>query len=251
MTQLLQHEGLERARRLAAGYQADMRREGGFRFELPKAASSAGKLPALRGEGARGSLYVYEQIGKSWWDGSGVTAKMVADALAELKAAGTRAIDIFVNSPGGNIFEAKAIYAELRRFDGERKVHVDGIAASAASFVAMAGDRIITAPAATWMIHDVWSWGVGNAAELRKLADVLELESSNFAEVYASRSKSKLEDVKAWMQAETWMNAKTALERGFTDEIAEANPDGDESDDVEAATEALEHAVRTLRAARG
>lgn len=242
MSKLLNHEGLEKARRLAEGYRAELGRRRGFSFA---------RGPELRAEGStRGKLYLYEQIGRSWWDDSGTTAKMVADALAELKAAGTKAIDIFVNSPGGNIFEAKAIYAELRRFDGERTVHVDGIAASAASFIAMAGDKIITAPAATWMIHDVWSWGMGNAAELRKLADVLELESSNFAEVYATRSKSKLDDVKAWMQAETWMNAKTALERGFTDEISEADSDGadDESDDVEALTTAVT-ALRALRAA--
>ena len=249
---LSKHEGLERARRLAEGYRADLGRAPGFRLQLPRAAAA----PELRAEGsARGSLYLYEQIGRSWWSDSGTTAKMVADALAELKAAGAQSLDIFINSPGGNIFEAKAIYAELRRFEGERTVHVDGIAASAASFIAMAGDKIITAPAATWMIHDVWAMGMGNATELRKLADVLELESNTFAETYAARSKSKVEDVKAWMHAETWMNAKTALERGFTDEISEADEAGAEDDKAEddaksRVEEALNTAVRTLRAMR-
>ena len=229
------HPGLERARALAQGYRAQL-----------------GARPLFAVDAARGSLYLYEQIGENWWSGKGTTAKMVADALAELKAKNIRSLDIFVNSPGGNIFEAKAIYAELRRFDGERKVHVDGIAASAASFIAMAGDTIVTAPAATWMIHDVWAYGAGNAAEMRKLADILELESAAFADVYAKRSKSKLDDVKAWMAAEEWMSAATALERGFTDEISEADADTDDDDesseDLEAA---LRNAAQTLSAGRG
>lgn len=233
MQMLAKHEGLERARRLAAGYRADLGRAGGFRAEAA---------------GGRGSLYLYEEIGRSFWSDTGTTGKTVADALAQLKAAGAKALDIFINSPGGNIWEAKAIFAELRRFEGERHVHIDGIAASAASFIAMAGDKITTAPAATWMIHDVWAYGAGNAAELRKLADVLELESGTFAETYAARSKQKLADVKAWMAAETWMNAATALERGFTDDIAEATP---ETDDEDATVSALMTAVSTLRAARG
>lgn len=240
---LLNHEGLERARREAAGYSAKLGGRKGFAFEA--------RTRDLRGDagGVRGALYLYEQIGRSWWDDSGTTAKDVAEALAELKAAGVKSLDIFVNSPGGNIFEAKAIYAELKRFEGERHVHVDGIAASAASFIAMAGTKITTAPAATWMIHDVWVYGAGNAAELRKLADVLELESSAFADVYAARSGSKVEDVKAWMQAETWMNAKTAHERGFTDEISAAEPEStDDSDDVAALTTAVE-TLRALSAA--
>lgn len=247
MGPLLNHEGLERARRLAEGYRAELGGRAGFIAVAPQ------HRPHGRGPRAealtRGALYLYEQIGRSWWSDTGTTAKMVADALAELKASGAKALDIYVNSPGGNIFEAKAIYAELRRFDGERHVHVDGIAASAASFVAMAGDKIFTAPAATWMIHDVWAMGIGNAAELRKLADVLELESSSFADVYAARSGSKLDDVKAWMQAETWMNANTALERGFTDEItAPADASADDSEDVEALTQ-LHKDLRALCAA--
>jgi ATP-dependent Clp protease protease subunit len=200
----------------------------------------------LRGElkGDRGSLYIYDIIGLDWWTGTGITGKSVAEELAGLKAKGAKAVDVYVNSPGGDIFEAKAIFAELRRFDGERKVHVDGIAASAASFIAMAGDHITTAPAATWMIHEVWARVAGTAADHRKLADVLDIENQAFAQTYAARSKQKVEDVMAWMSAETWMNADTAKARGFTDSIAEPStgPSGQA-----ALVATLNTAVSTLR----
>lgn len=223
---MLGHTGLERAHKMALGYAAEL-----------------GDRPRFNADAGRGSLYIYEQIGLDWWTGEGLTAKTVQQALEAMK--GASGLDIFINSPGGDIFEAKAIYAQLRRFSGEKVVHVDGIAASAASFIAMAGDKIITAPSATWMIHEVWTRVLGRATDMRAMADVLDLENRIFAEAYSSRSKSKLEDVSAWMNAETWMNAATAKERGFTDEISEQT-----AVSAELAT-ALSNAVTTLRAGRG
>lgn len=194
--------------------------------------------------GGRGALYIYDVIGEDWWTGGGVTAKSVQAALDGMK--GASGLDIFINSPGGDIFEAKAIYAQLRRFSGERVVHVDGIAASAATFIAMAGDRIVTAPAATWMIHEVWAFTGGRAADFRAMADTLDMENATFAETYSKRSGQSIEDVRAWMAAETWMNAAEAKTRGFTDEIAEA-PASDGGADV-AALLALS---ATLRACAG
>lgn len=190
--------------------------------------------------GERGALYLYDLIGQDWWTGEGITGKSVQLAIDGMK--GAKALDVYVNSPGGDIFEAKAIYAQLRRFNGERVVYVDGIAASAASFIAMAGDRIVTAPAATWMIHEVWARGGGTAADHLALAEVLDMENRTFAETYAKRTGQKIEDVLAWMAKETWMNAAEAKERGFTDEIAEA---GDAASEDLAA--ALMKATSTLR----
>jgi ATP-dependent Clp protease protease subunit len=195
--------------------------------------------------GTRGSLYVYDVIGEDWWTGGGVTAKSVQEALDGMK--GAAGLDIYINSPGGDIFEAKAIFAQVRRFQGERVVYVDGIAASAATFIAMAGDRIITAPAATWMIHEVWARTSGRASDFRAMADTLDLENRTFAETYASRSGSSVEDVLAWMAAETWMNATQAKERGFTDEIAEAETDSADAD----VAAALVRATSTLRGLAG
>jgi ATP-dependent Clp protease protease subunit len=193
--------------------------------------------------GARGALYLYDVIGEDPYTGGGVTANMVAQALAGMR--NVAALDVYVNSPGGDIFEAKAIHSLLRRFKGECVVHVDGIAASAATFIAMAGDRIVTAPAANWMIHEVWARAAGNAADHRALADSLDVENRLFAETYAARTKQSVEDVLAWMAVETWMTAAEAKQRGFTDEIAEA-------DSVEAEVlAAFESAFSTLRACAG
>jgi len=190
--------------------------------------------------GSRASLYIYDVIGVDWWTGGGVTAKSVQQALEGMK--GATALDVYVNSPGGDIFEGKAIKAQLDRFPGEVVMHVDGIAASAASFIAMAGRRIITAPAATWMIHEVWTGTVGTAADMRATADVLDMENATYAEVYAKRTGQSVDDVRAWMASETWMSASDAKARGFTDEISEA-----ETSDSGADMAALVQLNATLR----
>lgn len=186
-----------------------------FRAQLPKRPLWAKASPE------RGALYVYEVIGEDWWTGGGVTAKAVAAALQDAKADGIRALDIYINSEGGDVFEAKAIFESLKRFEGEKVVHVDGLAASAATFVAMAGDRIITAPAATWMVHEAWTMACGRASDLRAMADVLELQNKSIAETYARRTGRPVDEMLAIMAAETWMDAAAALKAGFTDEVRE------------------------------
>ncbi len=225
--------GLQRAHRIAA-----------------KHTAAVGTRPLFRAaDETKGNLYVYETIGGfDWWTGEeGLTAKRVADALAAM--AGVKTLDIFINSGGGDIFEATAILAQLNRFKGEKVVHIDGIAASAATLIAMAGDTIITAPAATWMIHEVSAMAWGRASELRALADLLELENKTFAETYAARTGRTSEEILGWMAAETWMNAAEAKERGFTDEIAEASSNDDV--DGEALAAALRNATSTLRGLAG
>jgi ATP-dependent Clp protease protease subunit len=195
----------------------------------------------------RGALYVYDSIGEDWWTGGGVTAKSVQQALDGMK--GATALDIYINSPGGDIYEAKAIFAQLERFKGEKVVHVDGIAASAATYIAMVGDRITTARDATWMIHEVWTLAMGNAAALRETADLLDKENGTYAERYATRTKQSVADVRAWMAAETWMTAAEAKARGFTDDISEASS-SDKSTDAESVAALLTMSA-TLRARAG
>lgn len=164
-------------------------------------------------------LFIYDVIGEDFWTGGGVTPKGIAAALEEVK--GVKTLNVFINSPGGSIFDGKAIYNQLVRFDAQKVVTVDGIAASAASFIAMAGDKIITAQGATWMIHNGIGGAYGFAKDLRAVADVLDLESENIVGIYAKRTKQSPADLHAWMDAETWMDAATAKARGFSDETAE------------------------------
>jgi ATP-dependent Clp protease protease subunit len=177
-----------------------------------------------------GELFIYEQIGFDCWTGEGVTGKGVADALAAMK--GVKKLNVFINSEGGDVFEAKTIYTQLKRFDAEKVVHIDGIAASAATFIAMAGDKIITSPVATWMVHEAWTGAMGRSQDMRAIADLLDLENQTIAETYAARTGKTAEEMKALMSAPpdgTWMNAATALEHGFTDEIGEAADPAEET----------------------
>lgn len=195
-----------------------------------------------------GELYIYDQIGGDWWS-EGVTPKAVADALAQVK--GVKTLNVFINSPGGNVFDGVAIYNEIRRFDANKVVHVDGIAASAASMIAMAGDEVVIAHNATMMIHEPWSIAIGNAAEMREAADLLDkISDASVLESY-SRTGQTREQLKAWMAAETWMNATEAVERRFADRVIgpKKKSEGDDSAAARAAAGSPRDFERFLREA--
>jgi ATP-dependent Clp protease protease subunit len=176
-----------------------------------------------------GDLYIYQQIGSDWWTGEGVTAASVQQALDAMK--GVKTLNVYINSEGGDVFEAKAIYAQLQRFPAEKVVCVDGIAASAATFIAMVGDRIVTSEVGTWMVHEAWGGAMGNASDLRGYADLLDMMNDDIATLYAKQTGKSVEEMRSVMSAETWMNAQQALEMGFTDEIAsDAESDGTDTE---------------------
>ncbi len=180
-----------------------------------------GKVPPLfakKAESTRGSLYLYDVIGADYY--GGISAQMVVDALAALKKDGCTALDLFINSPGGDVFEAKAIVANLQRFEGEKVVYVDGVAASAATFIAMVGDRIVTSSMGTWMVHEASCFAFGRAADMRAMADVLDMQNQDMAAIYARQTGKTVEEMLAVMNAETWMSAQEALDAGFTDEVS-------------------------------
>jgi ATP-dependent Clp protease protease subunit len=183
--------------------------------------------------GQRGSLYIYAPIGDGFW-GDCVSAKDVVDQLDAFQKEGCTALDVYVNSEGGSVWDGKAIYEAISRFKGEKTVHVDGLAASAASFIAMAGDKIVCSPAATMMIHDAICMAAGNAADLRATADILEMESASIAGIYARRTKQSVDDVKKMMADTTWMSADKAKALGFCDEIrGDVEDDGDGAEGAE------------------
>jgi ATP-dependent Clp protease protease subunit len=199
-------------------------------------------------DGQTGELYIYEAIGFDCFaEGGGVTAQKVLQALDEMK--GVKTLNVYVNSEGGDVFEAKAIFAQLQRFPAQKVVTIDGLAASAATLVAMAGDRIVTNPVATWMIHEAWSGAMGNAEKMRAMADVLDLESQTIAETYARQTGDTPEAMRELMLAETWMNAQQALERGFTDEVGSDNDEPDEDDSYEREAKRARHSSMAAAAA--
>lgn len=158
-------------------------------------------------------ILIYEEIGVDWWSGQGVTAINVAAAI---KAAGAfENIVIRINSPGGDCFEGVTIYNLLRSIKKPIEVFVDGIAASAASVIAMAGDTINIGIGGMLMIHNA-AWSVfGDANVLRKAADEIEKVSVTIAEIYVLRTGNDAAVIKQIMDAETWMGAAEAIEKGF------------------------------------
>lgn len=160
------------------------------------------------------AISIYDAIGHDLLTGDGVTAKRVAAAL---RAMGPGPVTVNINSPGGDMFEGLAIYNLLREHDGEVTVKVLGLAASAASIIAMAGDEVQVARSGFLMIHNAWVCVCGNRNDLREIADTIEPFDRAMAEVYAARTGESVEDVAALMDRETWMGGSEAIERGFAD----------------------------------
>lgn len=161
-------------------------------------------------------VFIFDVIGERW-DGEGVTAKKLIADISGLKG---RALNVHINSPGGSVYDGFAIYNALRAHDADVTTIVEGVAASAASTIAMAGKKIRMSSVSNMMIHDpsVLTWG--NATELRKAADSLEAIKESILNSY-SRSKKPREELSEAMSKETWFSPQLALEWGLADEIIE------------------------------
>jgi len=157
-------------------------------------------------------VHIYDEIG--YW---GVTA---SDFIAELKNVTAPAIDLHVNSPGGEIFDGIAIMNALRAHPATVTTYVDSLAASIASVIAMAGDRVVMAPHSQMMIHDGSGMCIGNAADMREMAELLDRQSDNIAAVYAEKAGGTVKQWRARMTAETWFTAAEAVAAGLADEVA-------------------------------
>lgn len=181
-----------------------------------------------RTEAGRASLYIYDQIGASWFS-EGVTAKQVVEAVDQAENDGCTGLDVYINSPGGSVFEGIAIYSRLQRFKGEKVVYVDGMAASIASVIAMAGDRRCMGVGAMMMIHDASGICAGNAAEMRETAERLDTICDAMVAAYAANTDLEQDEIRSMMKAETWFTAASAIEKGFADELVDQEPDQDPS----------------------
>ena len=162
------------------------------------------------------SISIYDVIGYDYWTGDGVTAKRIAAALRNL---GAGPVTVNINSPGGDMFEGLAIYSLLREHKGEVTVKVIGLAASAASVIAMAGDKVQIARAGFLMIHNAWVVAAGNRNDLREYADTLEPFDRAMADVYASRTGADAKAMSKLMDKETWIGGADAVDEGFADEF--------------------------------
>ncbi|WP_434359903.1 Clp protease ClpP [Parasalinivibrio latis] len=140
-----------------------------------------------------------------------------------VKALDTDHIHLRINSPGGSVFGARVMEQALREHRATVTVHIDGLAASAASFLAMAGDDIVMGSGAMMMIHKAWSVALGNADDMRHAAQLLDKLDSTLTQTYARRSGQDENTIARWMAEETWFTADEATEHGFADRIFEAS----------------------------
>ena len=160
-------------------------------------------------------VFIYDEIG-----GWGVTA---AQFVRDMKALGDRPLNIRINSPGGSVFDGLAIYHYLSARPNVT-VTVDGIAASIASIIAMAGTKRVMPESAYLMIHNPWTGAIGEAKDLREQADLLDKLGETLAGIYAKVTKKGKETIRAMMDAETWIDGATALSDGFVTDLTDAQP---------------------------
>lgn len=166
-------------------------------------------------DGRPAEILLYDEIG--FW---GVSAQDFVRALAE---AGSGPLVVRINSPGGDAFDGLAIYNALRQRGGVEVV-IDGVAASAASYVALAGARVRIQESAMMMVHNAWTLAVGDRHELLQTATVLEKLDGQMAGIYAAFTGRDLAAVSAWMDAETWFTSAEALEAGLVHEVLAPPP---------------------------
>lgn len=168
-------------------------------------------------KGKTGEIWLYDEVGDGWF--GGMSAKSFQSELAKLGKVDT--INLHINSPGGSVFDGVAIYNQLKSHPARVEVDVDGIAASIASVIAMAGDEIRMADGSMMMIHDPYTLAAGGAEELRKTAELLDQIAVNIRGIYAKRTGMKDSDIAVLMAEETWFGAAAAIDSGFADSVTE------------------------------
>ncbi|MEC1384378.1 Clp protease ClpP [Bacillus velezensis] len=177
------------------------------------------EIKATASDQSVGEVYIYSEISSEQFWGDETTATTFKDELAELGEVKT--LNIFINSPGGSVFEGNSIYNIIKRHKAHVNVHVDGVAASIASVIAMSGDTIFMPANSMMMIHNPWTFAIGNSAELRKQADDMDRIRESLIEAYLGKAGEKLDRDRliALLDAETWLTAQECLELGLCDSI--------------------------------
>ncbi|WP_417624952.1 head maturation protease, ClpP-related [Paremcibacter congregatus] len=202
----------------------------GVEFDAPSDALDRwnAAVRSVSAAGGAGNIEMYDIIGEDPWTGGGITAASVAESLRSASD-----VTVSINSPGGDFFEGIAIYNLLRAHPHKVTVNVVGLAASAASVIAMAGDEIRVARAGFIMIHNAWSIAIGNRHDFMSVSKTLEKFDSQMAELYAARAEIDPSVAAQFMDDETWLSGESAIDQGFADSFLAADdvvtdPDADD-----------------------
>ncbi|WP_336654424.1 head maturation protease, ClpP-related [Leclercia adecarboxylata] len=204
--------------------------------DLPAAAMERWNGGIRAARDGDNSISIFDVIGADYW-GDGVSASRIAGALRSLNGAD---VTVNINSPGGDMFEGLAIYNLLREYEGRVTVKVLGLAASAASIIAMAGDDVQIGRGAFLMIHNCWLLAMGNRHDFAELAKSLEPFDTAMADIYASRSGLDMDAVLKLMDAESYIGGSEAVEKGFADSLLSADEIADDDESPAAALRKLD-----------
>lgn len=201
-----------------------------------------GFFRADAGTADEATLYLYDtivsdELTAEWW--GGVAPQSFVKALLAIDAP---VIHLRINSPGGDVFAGRVIEQAIREAKATVIAHVDGYAASAASYVALAADEVVIAPGGFFMIHKAWSIGYGNSDDLMQLAGLLDKIDSTLVDTYVAKTGQERQQIIDWMSDETWFTADEAVAAGFADRIAECVPKASAKFDVSAYANAPEGA---------
>lgn len=169
-------------------------------------------------KGDEAEIFIYDVIGEDFWTGGGVTADKFMKAVDESKAS---TIHLRINSPGGDVFEARAIVSAMQRSSARFIAHVDALAASAASVIAVAADEVLMAPGSMLMIHNAWTLAMGDKHAMLDTASLLEKIDGTIADQYAEKTGMDRAEIAALMDAETWLTPEEAISQKFADGIEE------------------------------
>lgn len=184
---------------------------------------AARRYEIVRAEaGNEATVYLYDVIvatdeEAAWW--GGVSAQAF---VKEIRALEADVIHLRINSPGGDVFAARAMEQALREHKAKVITHIDGYAASAASYLALAGDEVEIAAGGFFMIHKAWTYAYGNADDLTTTAQLLEKIDDSLVATYAAETGQDADQLREWMRAETWLNSDEAVQYGFADRVAAA-----------------------------
>lgn len=195
------------------------------------------------------TITIYDVIGEDYWTGEGVTAKRINAALRKI---GSRDVTVNINSPGGNFFDGVAIFNLLKEHDGEVTVRIMGLAASAASVIAMAGDRIEIAETGFLMVHNAWTIIIGNRHDIAGEMETLAGFDTTMAQLYAKRASVDEQEAVEWMDAETWFNGTEAIEAGLATDFlpgdrVTSDPEASASMDMIRADLRVENMIRSTQ----
>ncbi len=164
---------------------------------------------------AEASIYIYDIISSDWGYGA-------LDAVADIAAVGDAPVlNVRISSPGGDVFESRAIMNAIKRFAGKTVAHIDGLCASAATSIALSCDEVVISDDSMFMVHNAQGMAYGDKTAMRATADLMETVEMAIVNDYTTKTGKTEDEIKALMQAETWMTPKQALENGFVDRISD------------------------------